>query len=508
MTEDLTPGTSENLGARIARGAAWMVLFKLIERSIGFVSTLILARLLVPEDFGLVAMAMSVVALTEIMGAFGFDTALIQRPNATRAHYDTAWTYNVLVGVVIAIILLLLATPVASFYREPRLVSIIPLLALSTFIQSFANIGTVAFRKELNFRRDFGFMLSRKLFSFLVTMTLAFTIASYWALIGGTIAGAIFGVVASYGLHPYRPRFCLAASKDLLQFSKWLLANNLIFLMQNRSTDFLLGRAMGAHTLGVYNIAFEIATMPSTELVAPLNRAALPGYAKIANDLPRLRQGFLRMIGIIAMFAFPVGIGLASIADPAVRLLLGAKWIEAIPLIQILAVYGVINALQSNIGQVYVALGMPKVITLMAGGVLIPFVPSLYFASIHYGVTGAAAVFLIFSVITMPMVHFIFFRLTSMRVLDYLAATWRPMVAAVLMGCVITVLRGLLNAAGLHIPVALQLVTCILIGAVVFTAAVVFLWYGCGRPAGAEAFIVDALYARLARSRPASHAHQ
>jgi O-antigen/teichoic acid export membrane protein len=309
----------------------------------------------------------------------------------------------------------------------------------------------------------------------------------------------MFGVAASYALHPYRPRFCLAAGKDLFQFSKWLLANNLIFFVQNRSTDFLLGRTMGAHTLGVYNIAYEIATMPSTELVAPLNRAALPGYAKISNDMPRLRQGFLRMIGMIAMFAFPVAIGLASVADPAVRLLLGAKWVEAIPLIQILAVYGVINAMQSNIGQVYVALGMPKVITLMAGGVLIPFVPSLYFASMRYGPTGAAAVFLVFSVITMPMVHFIFFRLTNMHLLEYLAATWRPIVAAVLMGCVVTALRGLLSSDGFNVPVALELATCMLTGAVVFITTVTALWYACGRPKGAEEFILDNLHVRLVR---------
>src|SRR5450830_1844049 len=126
-------------GGSVAQGAALMMLLKMVERSIGLVSTLILARVLTPADFGLVAMAMSVVGLTELMGAFGFDVAIIQNQNAERKHYDTAWTFNVLFSVATAALLLALTYFAAAFYKEPRLYYVLPALAVGALVAGFEN---------------------------------------------------------------------------------------------------------------------------------------------------------------------------------------------------------------------------------------------------------------------------------------------------------------------------------------------------------------------------------
>lgn len=487
-----------DVNKQMAKGAIWMIMFKLIGRSIGLVSTMILARLLVPADFGLVAMAMSIVAMTQLMSSFGFDIALIQLRNVTREHYDTAWTYNVLLGFATALILLALTWPAAAFYHEPRLIQLIPVFAFTSIVQGFENIGTVAFRKEMNFRREFRFLLGKKLFSFVVTMILAFTFRSYWALAGGQMAGILFGVASSYALHPYRPRFSLAAGKDLFHFSKWLLANNVLMFVQNQSTDFILGRTVGAHGLGIYNISFEIATLPSTELIGPLNRAALPGYAKIAHDFTKLKESFLGIIGMIALFIFPVGVGLASVADPAVRLMLGDKWLEAIPLIQIISVYGIISALQSNIGQVYFALGKPRVITLMMAASLLLMFPILLYVTVHYGPIGAASVFLVFSLFTTPIVHVIFFRIVGMRVSEYLVFIWRPIVSSIVMGGIIFLFRYFVISAHAAMPVSIELAFCIAIGAISYCSSMFLLWIMGGKPLGAEATVLTMARVRIA----------
>lgn len=485
------------VGSRIARGAMWMVLFKLADRGIGLISTLILARLLTPADFGLVAMATAVVAMIELMSAFGFDTALIQRKDASPAHFNTAWTYNVLFGVACGVLLLCLAIPASEFYREPRLTSILPVLAVASFAQGFENIGTVAFRKEMDFRREFRYLFLKRIITFSITMALAFTLRSYWALVGGIAAGKLLGVVMSYLVHPYRPRFSLSASKDLFGFSKWLLASNLIAFLQNRSSDFVLGRSLGAHALGVYSISFEIATLPSTELVAPLNRAALPGYSQVAHDPARLRSTFLGVIGVVGIFVFPVGGGLAAVAAPAVRLLLGVQWIEAIPLIQIFAVFGTINAFQSNIGQVLLALGLPKVITFMAGGVLVLFLPALYFASVAFGTVGVAWTFLVFSLATMPLVHGIFFKASGMRVGEYLTQVWRPLVGTAVMVLSVAGARHALLMYSPDIPAAVELVVGVATGVVVYVTVLLVLWYAGGRREGPESKLLRAVCLRL-----------
>src|SRR5262245_62019111 len=161
------------LGLKMARGAAWMVLMRIGERGLGLLSTLLLARLLVPADFGLVAMATSILGVLEVMGSFGFDLALIQNQRAERRHFDTAWTLTVVYGLVSGVLVVILAVPASHFFGDPRLQAILYLFAVAALVQGFENIGIVAFQKELDFRRDFNFRMLKKIVGFLVTITLA-----------------------------------------------------------------------------------------------------------------------------------------------------------------------------------------------------------------------------------------------------------------------------------------------------------------------------------------------
>src|SRR5262245_54179497 len=201
---------------KMAFGVIWMVGFKLVERSLGLISTLVLARLLVPSDFGLVAMATSLIALLELFTAFGIDFALIQRADTRPEHYNTAWTLNVIIGCALATAMLLLSIPAAHYYGEPRVALVVCALAFGPAVQGFENVGTVAFRKEMQFDREFRFLVLKKLCGFAVVLPLAFLWRNHWALVAGMIAGRVGGVILSYVLHPFRPRFSLAATRDLM----------------------------------------------------------------------------------------------------------------------------------------------------------------------------------------------------------------------------------------------------------------------------------------------------
>jgi O-antigen/teichoic acid export membrane protein len=489
----------QNVGASMARGAAWMTLFKLGERSIGLISTLILARLLTPADFGVVAMATSVVALMELMGAFGFDIAIIQRQDVQRAHYDTAWTFNVLFSAATTLLLLFLTYPAADFFREPRLLWILPVLAIGALAQGFENIGTVRFRKELNFRREFRFLLSKKIASFVVTIAFALTFRSYWALVAGSVTGKLFGVWLSYRLHPYRPRLTLAARQDLFHFSKWLFFSNLVLFLQHKSANFILGRTVGAYGLGIYNVALDVAMMPSTDMIAPLNRAVFPAYSRLASDLPELGRRFLEVFSIIALLAFPVSIGLACVAGPAVLVLLGNQWVDAIPLLRLLTIAGLVGALQGNLHLVIVALGKPKANTLVSTSTLILSLPIFIVASLHYGTVGAAWTYLIFSVVGLCTINFVFFRFTGIKMSDYFLSLWRPIVSSAAMAAVVIITGEYFDSA-IHDPNnLLKLVSLILVGALVYATTVLVLWLLSGKPRGAEKTILEFCVARLSR---------
>ena len=352
----------------MASGAAWMVLAKLAERSLALVSMLILARVLVPQDFGIVAMAMSFVALLEMLTAFGFDVALIQKQTKERGHWDTVWTFTALVGFAIAILMVLFAPAVARFFDEPRLVEVVRVLAIGSAVQGLQNVGLVAFRTEMQFDREFRFLTTKKLLGFSVTVPLALILDSYWALVIGQTCGRIASTGLSYWVHPYRPRFTLVAARDLFHFSKWMFILNIIHYIKDRSAIWVVGAMTGPAPLGAFTISYELATMPSTQLVAPINRAVFPAYARLAQEgIEPLRREYLSVIGVIVLLATPVVLGIAATAPVLVPVMLGPKWTHAVPLLSMLAIFGYTYIIQSNAQAAYLALGRIDVPTRLNG---------------------------------------------------------------------------------------------------------------------------------------------
>lgn len=489
--------TEHVTGKQIAKGAAWLIGFKLLDKSIGLISTLVLVRVLTPSDFGLVAMAMAVVALLELMGAFGFDAALIQRQDTERSHFDTAWTFNVIFGVSIAMLLVALAVPAAAFYREPRLELMLPALALGSLVTGFENIGTVAFRKELNFNLEFRYLLAKRLAGFTVTITLALTLQSFWALIFGVVIGKMMSVLISYRLHPYRPQFSLRARADLFNFSKWLFISNLIQFLHSRSTDFILGRTVGSHGLGVYNLAAEIAAMPSTELIAPLNRAVYPAYAQLAQHREKLLDRFMEVFGLISLIAFPVAIGLYSLSNLVVILLLGPQWQDAIPIMQILGLCGLVGALQGNMYVVMSAMGQPKANTLLSGSLLIVSLPVVIYASLLYGALGAAYAHFAASILGFTGIVIVFTRVTGLLMRRLIMAMWRPLLASVMMAAMIQQTQLIFET---HWPTMVppgRLALLVSVGIVGYATVLSLMWFAAKRPQSAERVLLKILHEKF-----------
>jgi len=473
----------------MAKGAAWMVGFKLIERGIGLVSTVILARLLEPGDFGLVAIASAFLGLLMLLTGFNFDVVLIQKQNADRQLYDTAWSFNVIFGLSLAVCLIISAIPIAQFYHEPRLENILYILAVSTFLGGFGNIGPVAFRKELQFHKEFYFSLAKKLTGFTVCMMLAFTLHNYWALVWGAFAGRLLEVLLSYRVHPYRPRFCLSGRRELFSFSMWMFINNFIFFAHTRMPDFIISKVLGAHALGVYTIAYEVSNLPTTELVAPINRAVLPGYSKMADDPEAIRQGFLNVLSIIALCAVPAGIGVALVSDLLVTLILGEKWHEASPLIQMLAISGVVGALQTNTGALYLALGRPRYLTVITLVHLLLFLPLLIVLFDRHGLMGVAEAYLFSGIVIFPINFFVVARLIKLDFFSIFSILWRPFLACVLMAVAVINARELVvvSQMGGNLICLLILVS---LGVVSYAMGVLLLWWLSRCPDGAESFVL------------------
>jgi lipopolysaccharide exporter len=492
---------SASVQGGMARGALWMVLFKLLERSLGFISTLILVRVLSPGDFGVVAMAMSFIAMAELLAAFGFDIALIQDQNATEDLYHTAWTCNLAFGLSIALIMLISAPFIADFYNQPNLRWVVCALALGPAISGAENVGIVAFRKELRFRNEFLFQLGRKLVGFAVVVPLAFTLHSYWALVAGTLASRLGGTILSYVAHPFRPHISLVGARKLLHFSRWLLINNIAGFFKERSTDFAIGRIHGAAALGTYNVSYELASLPTTELSAPINRALLPGFARIAGDREAVAIAYSNAVGMLAILAVPAAAGIASIAPLLVPVLLGNQWLASVQLVQILALNGAMVLFHSSMSSLLIASGHPSRVMWTNSTFVVVLLVSLAILSTG-GVVGAAYAILCTSTLLTPVYLYQVRHCLGIPASVFVHAALFPMLASAGM---ILVVVALLPANPQALPIAEavpRLVGVVAAGGLTYATLVTLLWLMRGRPSGTERIILQSIQQVIARLRP------
>jgi O-antigen/teichoic acid export membrane protein len=474
----------------IAKGAAWMVAFRFLDRSIGLVSTAVLARLLLPNDFGLVAMAMSVIAIVELATAFSFDVALIQRHNPSREHFDTAWTLAVIIACGGAVVTSAAALPASVYYGDDRLAAVMFAIGAGWLVSGFENVGMVNFRREMNFAMEFRFLATKRFVTFLVTLASALTLRTYWALVIGMVTGRVVGVVLSYAMHDFRPRLSLARSRELFSFSGWLWVNSLLNVFSTRTPHFFIGRLFGAQPLGAYTVAAEIAQLAQSELIAPINRAMFPGLSRLATDLPEFRRICVDSTSTIVLVALPLSVGIAVLAGPFVRVMLGPQWGSSVPIIQVLALAAAITALTANNISIYLALGRPYLATITQGLRLVSLVIGVAWLTSNHGLIGAAYAELAAAVLTMVVSLLTLFVAIGVRPLAYVGGLWRPIVASGLMGLLISWwVEPNFDAASVTSAIR-ELVSGVLIGFVSYPVAIAFLWLLSGRRDGIEPQLV------------------
>ncbi|WP_299614807.1 lipopolysaccharide biosynthesis protein [Pelagibius sp.] len=492
----------------MTHGAAWMIGLRVADRCIGFASTIVLARLLVPADFGLIALAMVVVAAIDVLGEFGFDLVLIQNQKAERSHYDTAWTLGLLRGLISAALIALAAAPIADLYGDPRLADIIFILALLPLLEGFHNIGVVEFRKQLTFNKEFRFRILPRLSGTVVTIVLALLWRDYWALVVGTLVGAALRLILSYVMQPYRPRLSFAAWREIMNFSKWILATSVVGFVNNRADTFAVGKFLDVATLGLFSLASQIAALTTSELMAPIVRALFPGYAKLSHDQALLKKAFVDTYAILVLVAVPVACGIGVTAELFVPILLGSKWLGAIPLIELLVVFGALRVVGGHVRPIYLAMSRPQFGTYIMLIQSVVFLPLLFLGLWQFGVVGAALAHVASQSVLTIVNIWIVRRLLSLRLRDLWLASWRSFGSCILMVAAVETLISFppFGVTGFFEQMALLLLA-VALGAFVYAASVLLLWSLSGKvERSAEAhvlsYVADSLRKRRARAEP------
>lgn len=469
---------------QMAAGAAWVIFQRLAVRLIGLASTLILVRLLAPADFGIVALATAFSTGLDVVMELGFDFALINQRTAARERYDTAWTLSILRGLVIAAGLAVAAAPLSRFYDDPRLFGVMLWLGFAFFLAGFQNIGVVDFRKDFRLEKEFSLLVWSKVISFAVTIALALVTRDYRALVAGIVINKAAAVALSFAMHPFRPRLRVTGCADFLHFSKWLLVVNLVNLVNARVDRVILGKIAGTAPVGIFSVAHEISTLATTELIWPIARALFPGYAKIAAEPAKLPPAFLEATGLIMLLSAPITAGIALMADPIVRIALGPDWLMAIPVIQILALYGFLDMPSANVKALFLALGRPDLVAWRDIPAAVVLVPALIAGAGVAGAAGAAWALVASAAVSFLVSFGLLRRSIAVEARALVKVCWRSLLATLIMSAAMLAI-GVSTTSG-ALLLAETLARC-LFGAVIYAGACIGLWWLSGKPAGAEA---------------------
>lgn len=489
QTDDSTP----SLSGSVARGAAWLAGARLLVRGIGLVSTIVLARLLLPEDFGLVALATALLFVLETLSDLRFEQALIAQRDTRDVDLNTAWTLNLLRGLGVALLLVIIAYPYAALMDDARLAGLLLWLALIPLLDGLKNPAFVTFEKALQFRREFALQLAQKLVAFAVTVALALLWRSYWALLAGLLSGTLVRVAASYWMHPYRPRPQLAGWRRLIGFSGWLMGSNVVAAILQKYEFFLIGAFVPVRIVGLFHVGSEIANMASNELTLPLKRALYPALSSLAAEPERQYESFRRAIEIVAAVTLPIGIGLSLVAEPMVLLVLGERWLESATIIAFIAPAASLRAIAGVCDTLTLSRGNTRLLFLRemfkAGYVLPVFAIAISLGGLTaflYAAVGVAALNIVVNL-------FLIRKQTGMMLFAPLAGSWRSVVSSAVMAFAVEQTNMLFNYGESPTAVVLPLIACIAAGCLSYVAAHFALWAISGRPAGPEGHVLRLL---------------
>ncbi|MEB0136027.1 lipopolysaccharide biosynthesis protein [Actimicrobium sp. CCC2.4] len=474
----------------LEKGVAWLAASKILVNILALFSTLLLARYLSPDDFGVASLAFSILAIIGALTELTLGSALIHHANPTDDHFHTAWTLNLCRAMIVGLILAIAAPIAAAIYKEPRLINIMLVLGASVAMSGFNNPKTILFLRNLVFWQDFLISVSQKLAGFIAGALIAIIYQSYWALVVGMLASQIVGIIVSYVVIPFKPKFIFRYTKELLSFSVWLMLGQVINTLNSKLDFLLIGGVLGRPALGYYTVGDNLASMPSREMIAPLQFTLFPGFAKIKDDLDRLKQAYKSAQGLISALALPVGFGFALIAHPLVLLWMGSKWLPSVIVIQILCCIFAIQTLSSSVHPLAMAKGQTKLLFRRDVLNLAIRLPMILIGMYFWGLLGIIYARAISGLIAMYINMRFVRNMIGIGVVEQLGFSMRSAVSVIIMVLGVLYIEYLIGQDGTSTGLFLKLIAFIAVGAFLYISTHLMLWRMADKPHGPEVEIL------------------
>jgi PST family polysaccharide transporter len=482
----MEPADRMGTAGKTISGVIWAYAAFVGEKLSLFVTTAILARLLVPEQFGIIASALLVLAAVDAFRDFGVKDALIWNDTEPELSADTAFWFHVVLGAVLTAGLFAAAPLIANALHAPLLSDILRLMAFAFVLNGLGMTHEAMLQKRLLFRPRYVIDLIAALIKGVISVALAFADYGVWALAYGFVIGIATRTAGRWLILRWVPRlrFSMDRCIALIRYGRHLLAVNLLDIAIDRADQIAIVLMLGEVSLGYYYIAARIPETVIFHFNIVLTRVLFPAYARVKNDRDQLISYMLQTARYSGYLVIPIGIGLAIVADLAVVVIFGDQWIPAAPVLSILSLAGIGYSLMWSTGDVAKAIGRPDILSKLTVIEALYSLPIIFgmvwvFGTIEAAALGLLVSLVIYNVLRLTMMS----RILGFRALDYLAVFRSATIAAAAMIAAVSLLRWYVPFASM----TAELVASVLLGACVYCATL--WWQDRDRLLGGLAFI-------------------
>jgi O-antigen/teichoic acid export membrane protein len=456
---------SQDLGVRVRKGVAWKASSQVVLQGSRIVVTIVLARLLAPEEYGLAAMVIVFGALVLVFSDLALGAALIQRRVLSEQDRSTVFWATLTIGTLFTVLGVAASGLVADFYGEPRVQPLFAVLALSFVITALGATQKALLTRDLDFKALELRLMGSTLLGAGVAIVVAVRGHGAWAIVVQHVAIAIGSTALLWAASPWRPRFVfsLTSLRALAGFSANVFGTRLLFAVSRNADNILVGRFLGSAALGAYSIAYNLMLAPIERISGPLQDVLFPAFSRMQNDVGRTATMWLRANRLVAAVSVPALVGFAVVAPELVRVVLGEKWLPAVPVVQILAFVGVLQCVQRLNSSVLQARDRTSLLfrfSLVASAAnVVAFVIGL-----QWGIVGVAACYAISNALLQPLYTWLTARTVELSLVDCIRNLGGVAQAAALMGVLVLASRLLLLEQ--EVPPGARLLLLVSIGVI------------------------------------------
>ncbi len=413
------------LRQQAATGTFWVGISTALRTFFQIVTKYVLARMLFPADFGLVAMAYIAIDFLQMFREMGFSSALIYHKGDTRKAADTTFLTLIAIAVVLVSAALVASPAVAAFYRTPELTPVMRALSINLLLSAFGQVQLSLLAKNLAFRERLLPDLVPTVVYGVIAVLLALMGLGVWSLVIAKIVNSILTSVLAWIVVPWwrpRLRFDRQMARELFDYGIHIVGSSwLVFFITNLDNTFI-ARVLGAEPLAYYGFAYSTANLPATHISRIVGQVLFPAYSKIQQDLGALRRAFFRTLHYVSLLSIPVAVGMIAFAAPFILTIYGQKWAPSIVPLQLLGIYGLLRSVAVNMGSVFKAGGKPKWLTSIALGRLAVMGILLYPAARYFGIVGVSVLSAAVSVIDFAVSAVLTNRLIRGSMSEYVGA--------------------------------------------------------------------------------------